>query len=93
MQKFVKTIKESFSNVEKMINECAEAGATIVKLNIFFSKNLTYRPIFENGYKKKILSTLLKDLILMKKRLRKLDLKKKIMKSLFEFVKKPQLNR
>ena len=57
-----------FSNVEKMINECAEAGASIVKAQYIFSKNLTYRPVFENGYKKKILLTLLKDLILMKKK-------------------------
>ena len=67
-----------FSNVEKMINECAEAGATIVKAQYIFSKNLTYRPVFENGYKKKnIIESIKRPYLNEKKRLRKLDLKKK----------------
>ena len=39
------------NNVEKMISQCAEAGASIVKMQYIFSKNLSFRPEFENGLK------------------------------------------
>ncbi len=43
--------KGKIKNVEKMIHDCAEAGANIVKMQYIFSKNLSFRPEFENGLK------------------------------------------
>jgi len=36
-------------NVEKMLDQCASNGAKIVKLQYIYSKNLSFRPRFENG--------------------------------------------
>ena len=38
-----------FNNIEKMVHECAYNGAKIIKLQNIFSKDLTFRPQFENG--------------------------------------------
>lgn len=35
--------------LDKMANECAENGADTIKIQNIFSKNLTFRPRFENG--------------------------------------------
>lgn len=35
--------------LDKMVNECAENGADIIKVQNIFAKNLTFRPRFENG--------------------------------------------
>jgi len=67
-----------FFNIEKMIYDCADAGASIVKAQYIFSNNLTYRPIFENGYKKNnTIESIKRPYLEEKRRLRKLDLKKK----------------
>ena len=36
-------------NVEKMLAQCALHGATTVKLQYIYAKNLSFRPRFENG--------------------------------------------
>ena len=36
-------------NVEKMLDQCASNGASIIKLQYIYSKNLSLRPRFENG--------------------------------------------
>ena len=38
-------------NIEKMIYECVKAGATTIKMQYIFSKNLSFRPQFEFGAK------------------------------------------
>lgn len=38
-----------FDLLEKMIDEAAEAGATHAKIQSIYSRNLTFRPEFENG--------------------------------------------
>ncbi len=40
-----------FENIKKMTEKCAENGATTIKLQSIYTKNLTYRPEFENGIK------------------------------------------
>lgn len=40
-------------NVDLMLERCARSGADFVKLQYIFSKNLTFRPIFEKGLRKK----------------------------------------
>ena len=37
--------------IEKMLNECSENGADIIKLQYINSKDLSFRPRFENGIK------------------------------------------
>jgi sialic acid synthase SpsE len=39
----------NIKNVEKMLDECAINGAKLVKLQYIYSKNLSFRPRFENG--------------------------------------------
>ena len=39
----------NFELLKKMINDAAEAGATHAKIQSIESKNLTFRPEFENG--------------------------------------------
>ena len=39
----------NMKNVEKMLDECAINGAKFVKLQYIYSKNLSFRPRFENG--------------------------------------------
>ena len=64
-----------FKNVEKMVGDCANYGADIVKLQYIYAKNLTYRPKFEKGFiensKKKIIK---RPYSIEKKRLKKLEL-------------------
>jgi len=45
-------------NVEKMLDQCASNGASAVKLQYIYAKNLSYRPRFENGifYNSKVYS-------------------------------------
>ena len=50
-----------FKNVEKMVYECAKYGADIIKLQYIYSKNLTYRAKFEEGYFKKSKKKIQKD--------------------------------
>ena len=38
-----------FEIVKKMVDVAAKAGATHVKLQTIYAKNLAYRSIFENG--------------------------------------------
>ena len=38
--------------VDNMLEQCARSGAYIVKLQCIYSKNLAFRPEFENGLKK-----------------------------------------
>ncbi len=40
-----------FENIKKMTERCAENGAKVIKLQFIYTKNLTYRPEFENGIK------------------------------------------
>tara|TARA_A100001015_G_scaffold310513_1_gene412075 strand:+ start:6289 stop:7251 length:963 start_codon:yes stop_codon:yes gene_type:complete len=39
----------NFENLKKMVEEAAKAGATHGKIQNIYSKNLTFRPQFENG--------------------------------------------
>lgn len=39
----------NFENVEKMVSEASANGATHVKIQTIYSKNLSFRPEFENG--------------------------------------------
>ncbi len=65
----------NFKNVEKMVYECALNGATIVKLQYIYAKNLTFRPKFEKGYKIKNNNKIIcRPYLLEKKRLKKLEL-------------------
>ena len=67
-----------FYNIQKMVEECVSAGANIIKAQYIFSKNLTYRPIFDEGLKiKNKLFSIKRPYHIEKKRLKKLDLKKK----------------
>ena len=43
-----------FENIKKMTERCAENGAKVIKLQFIYTKNLTYRPEFENGIKLRI---------------------------------------
>ncbi len=40
-----------FENIKKMTEKCAENGASTIKLQSIYTKNLSYRPEFENGIK------------------------------------------
>ncbi|MDC3036414.1 N-acetylneuraminate synthase family protein [Candidatus Pelagibacter sp.] len=67
-----------FKNVEKMVYECAKYGADIIKLQYIYSKNLTYRAKFEEGYSKKSKKKIIKRPFLQEnKRLKKLELSHK----------------
>ena len=71
----------SFKNVKKMATECAKNGADVVKLQYILSKDLSYRPIFENGLKKKNKVISIKRPYLKEfHRLKKLELKDKDLK-------------
>lgn len=65
-------------NLNNMLERCAKSGADYIKLQYIFSKNLTFRPIFETGlkYKKKILA-IHRPYQKEFDRLKKLDLKNK----------------
>jgi len=39
-------------NLDMMLERCAKAEADYIKLQYIFSKNLVFRPVFENGYSK-----------------------------------------
>ena len=39
----------NFDTVEKMVSEASKNGATHVKIQTIYSKNLSFRPEFENG--------------------------------------------
>lgn len=40
-----------FDNIKKMTEKCVENGATTIKLQSIYTKNLSFRPEFENGIK------------------------------------------
>lgn len=40
-----------FENIKKMTEKCVENGANTIKLQSIYTKNLTFRPEFENGVK------------------------------------------
>ena len=40
-----------FENIKRMTEKCAENGASTIKLQSIYTKNLSYRPEFENGIK------------------------------------------
>jgi N,N'-diacetyllegionaminate synthase len=64
------------SNIEKMIYETALNGANIIKTQYIFSKNLAFRPEFENGVIIKNKKYIIKRPYLAEyNRLKKLDLK------------------
>ena len=65
----------NFNNVEKMVNECANYGANIIKLQYIFSKNLTYRAKFERGFSKNSQKKIIKRPFLKeRRRLKRLEL-------------------
>jgi len=65
-------------NLDEMLERCAHSGAHYVKLQYIFSKSLTFRPIFENGFKvgKKTIY-IKRPYIPEYKRLKKIELKNK----------------